>query len=100
MRAVAMLLRTQLRQHWKSWLALAALATVAGGFVLAPASSARRTAAAFPDFTAQHGYDPIGFSAHPLPSLASLPQVSHVTPPLGPVSFPPGCGTGTSPNGT
>ncbi len=96
MRAVAMLLRTQLRQHWKSWLALAALATVAGGFVLAAASTARRTAAAFPDFTAQHGYDAIVYSAHSLPTLASIPEVAQVTPALGPVNFRPGCDTCTS----
>lgn len=96
MRAVAMLLRTQLRQHWKSWLALAALATVAGRFVLAAASTARRTAAAFPDFTAQHGYDAIVYSAHSLPTLASIPEVAQVTPALGPVNFGPGCDTCTS----
>ncbi len=93
MRAVVMLLRAQLRRHWRSWLALAALAMLAGGFVLAAASTARRTAAAFPDFLARHGYDAVIYSAHPLPSLASIPQVATVTAAPGPVEFPGRCDT-------
>jgi hypothetical protein len=89
--AVVMLLRTQLRQHWRSWLALAALVTIAGGFVLAAATTARRTASAFPDFTARHGYDVLIYSSHPLPTLASIPQVAQVTPAPGPVNFNPVC---------
>ena len=48
MRAGAMLLHAQLRQHWKSWLALAALVALVGGFVLAAAATGRRTAARLP----------------------------------------------------
>jgi ABC-type lipoprotein release transport system permease subunit len=92
-RAVVMLLRTQLRRHWRSWLALAALAMLAGGFVLAAASTARRTAAAFPDFLARHGYDAVVYSAHSLPSLASIKQVAQVTAAPGPVGFPGRCDT-------
>ena len=66
MRAVAMLLRAQLRQHWRSWLALAALVTLVGGLVMAAAATARRTAAAFPDFLARHGYHAVVYSSHPL----------------------------------
>ena len=84
MRAVAMLLHAQLRQHWKSWLALAALVTLVGGLVMAAASTGRRTAAAFPGFVARHGYDAVVYSSHPLPSLARIPQVAHVTPAPGP----------------
>src|SRR5262249_42281020 len=62
-RAVAVLLRAQVRQHWKSWLALAALVTLVGGLVMAAASTARRTAAAFPGFLARHGYDAVVYSA-------------------------------------
>ena len=91
MRAVAMLLHAQLRQHWKSWLALAVLVALVGGLVLAAVSTARRTAAAFPGFLARHGYDTVVYSGHPLPSLARLPQVAHVTPAPGPISFAGRC---------
>jgi len=90
-RAVAVLLRTQVRQHWKSWLVLAALVALAGGFVMAAASTARRTIAAFPEFVSRHGYDAIIYSAHQLPALAGIPQVAQVTPALGPANFNPGC---------
>ena len=86
MRAVAMLLHTQLRQHWKSWLAFAALVTLVGGLVMAAAATGRRTAAAFPGFVARHGYDAVVYSSHPLPSLARIPQVAHVTPAPGPIT--------------
>ncbi len=93
MRAVVMLLRSQLRRHWRSWLALAVLAMLAGGFVMAAASTARRTAAAFPEFVARYGYDAVVYSAHPLPSLASIARVALVTAAPGPVEFPGRCDT-------
>ena len=80
MRAVTLLLRAQLRQHGRSWLALAVLVALVGGLVIAAAATGRRTAAAFPGFVAQHGYDAIVYSAHPLPSLSRIPQVTRVTP--------------------
>jgi hypothetical protein len=92
-RAVAVLLRAQLRQHGKSWLALAVLAALAGGFVIAAASTARRTTVAFPGFAARHGYDVIVYSARPLPSLSRLPEVKSVTPALGPVNVVHRCDT-------
>jgi len=76
MRAVVMVLRGRLRQYWKSWLALSALVAVTGGFVLATTVTARRTAAAFPQFVPAHGYDVIVYSGRPLPRLAQLPQVA------------------------
>jgi hypothetical protein len=45
MAAVALVLRVRLRQHWRSWLALAALVALVGGLVMAAAVTARRTAA-------------------------------------------------------
>jgi len=87
-RAVALLLHAQLRRHWKSWLAMAALVTLVGGFVMAAAATGRRTAAALPDFVARHGYDVVVYSAHPLPSLTRIPQVALVTPAPGPVNLP------------
>jgi hypothetical protein len=80
MRAVGMVLRAQLRQHGKSWLALAVLAALAGGLVMAATVTARATAAAFPGFVARYGYDAIVYTARPLPQLARIPQVTQVTP--------------------
>jgi len=45
MRAVGMLLRGQLRQHGKSWLALAMLAALVGGLVMAAVVTAWATTA-------------------------------------------------------
>jgi hypothetical protein len=75
-RAVVMVVQGRFRQYWKSWLALSRLVAVAGGFVLATAVSARRTADAFPQFSARHGYDVIVYSGQPLPQLVRLPHVA------------------------
>ena len=93
MGAVALVLRARLRLHWRSWLALAALVALVGGFVMAAASTGRRTAAALPDFVARHGYDTLVYSSHPLPGLARIPQVALVTPALLPFAFPARCGS-------
>jgi len=89
--AVAVVLHARLRQQWRSWLALAALVALVGGFVMAAAATGRRTAAAFPDFVARHGYDAIVYSGHPLPGLARIPQVALVTPIRAPFAFPGRC---------
>jgi ABC-type lipoprotein release transport system permease subunit len=86
-RAVAMVLRAQLRQHWTSWLALATLVALVGGLAVAAATTGRRTAAAFPDFVARHHYDAIVYTGHPLPSLARIPEVAQVTPAAGPINI-------------
>ena len=91
MGAVVMLLRAQLRQHWKSWLALAALVTLAAGLVMAAVATARRTAAAFPDFVARHGYDAVVFTGHPLPQLARIPQITQLTTTPAPFVAALGC---------
>ena len=75
-----MVVQGRFRQYWKSWLALSLLVAVAGGFVLATAVSARRTADAFPQFAARHGYDVIVYSGQPLPQLARLPHVASALP--------------------
>jgi FtsX-like permease family len=85
-RAVVMVFRGRFRQYWKSWLALSVLVAVAGGFVMAAAAAGRRTAAAFPEFAARHGYDVIVYSGQPRPQLARLPHVASVTPVLVPFS--------------
>jgi hypothetical protein len=91
MEAVSLVLRARLRQHWRSWLALAALVALVGGFVMAAAMTARRTTAAFPGFVARHGYDAIVYSGHPLPGLARIPQVAQVAPIRAPFAFPGRC---------
>ena len=91
MRAVAMVVHVRLRQHWRSWLALAVLVALVGGFVIAAAATGRRTAAAFPGFVARHGYDAIVYSGRPLPGLAHIPQVAQVTPIRAPFAFPGRC---------
>ena len=91
MGAVGLLLRAQLRQHGKSWLALAGLVALVGGLVMAAAATARSTAAAFPDFVARHGYDDIVYTGRPLPQLAKMPSVSRVTPIGAPFVAQLGC---------
>ena len=88
---VAVVLRVRLRQHWRSWLALAALVALVGGFVMAAAATGRRTAAAFPGFVARHGYDAVVYSGRPLPGLARIPRVALVTPVFAPWAFPGRC---------
>ena len=91
MRAVGMVLRAQLRQHGKSWLALAMLAALVGGLVMAATATARATAAAFPGFVARYGYDDVVYTARPLPQLARIPQVTQVTPVRAPWVAAVGC---------
>jgi len=67
MRAAGMVLRARLRQHGKSWLALAVLAALVGGLVMAATATARATAAAFPGFVTRYGHDDIVYTARPLP---------------------------------
>ena len=91
MRAVGMVLRAQLRQHGKSWLALAVLAALVGGLAMAATVTARATAAAFPGFAARYGYDAVVYTARPLPQLAKMPQVTQVTPVRAPWVAAVGC---------
>jgi hypothetical protein len=95
-----LVLHVRLRQHWKSWLALAALVALVGGLVMAAAVTARRTAAAFPAFVARHGYDAIVYSGHPLPGLARIPQVALVTTVPAPFSFVARCLSCSKPIGS
>jgi hypothetical protein len=89
--AVVMVLRARFRQYWKSWLALSLLVAVAGGFVLTAAAAGHRTAAAFPEYRARHGYDVIVYSGQSLQQLTRLPHVSSATPVPVTVSADVGC---------
>jgi ABC-type lipoprotein release transport system permease subunit len=74
-----MLLRSGVRQRWRSWLALTLLTAVVIGVVLAGAQTARRTATAFPRFEAAHGYDSFFYSTTPAPGLSKLPDAASTT---------------------
>ena len=91
MRAVGLLLRAQLRQHGRSWLALAVLAALAGGLVMAATATAWATAAAFPGFVSRYGYDDIVYTPKLLPQLARMPQVTRSVPIRAPFVFAVGC---------
>jgi ABC-type antimicrobial peptide transport system permease subunit len=86
-----LMLQAGARHRWRSWLALTLLTTVVVGFVLAGASTARRTATAFPRFEVAHGYDAFYYSVGPAPRLASLPEVASATRLLAPAVGAPTC---------
>jgi hypothetical protein len=91
MGAVWLVFGAKFRRHWRSWLLLSVLIAMASGFVLASAAAGRRTDSAFPRYVASHGYDAIVYSVGPLPRLARLPQVAHVTPVRMPFYGHPRC---------
>jgi hypothetical protein len=86
MAAVGYRFRAELRDRWRSWLVLAALAGLAGGVVLAALAGARRTDSAYPRFLeSQRAYDVIvvsgrgdffPFAEFDLAELANLPAVT------------------------
>jgi hypothetical protein len=84
MTAVWLVVRAGLRARWRSWLALALVAGVAGGLVSAVTAGARRTDAAYPALVAWSrppdelialgwGQD---FANAPAATVAKLPQVT------------------------
>jgi len=77
--ALGLLLRARLRR-WRGWVSLCLLAGLLSGLVLAAVSAGHRTATAFPQFVAAHGYDALVISAAPMPALAKLPGVASATP--------------------
>ena len=76
MRAVGMVLHAQLRQHGKSWLALAVLVALVGGLVMAAAVTARRDRGRVPGFLARYGYDAVVYSS-PAAAVAGQDAASH-----------------------
>ena len=88
---LGLMLRTGLRQRWRSWLLLALLAAIVIGTVLAGAQTARRTATAFPRYEAAHGYDAFFYSVEQSPKLRSLPEAASTTVVTSPVSGSPTC---------
>lgn len=91
MRALALVVRTELRYRGRSWLALALLVAVVGGVVLGAAAAGRRTASAFPRYERQYGIDAFVYTAQPVPALAALPEVASAVEDLGPANGTPTC---------
>ena len=78
MGAVFLRARTQLRRHWRAWLALALVLGVASGTAMALAIGSRRTEQAFPKFSeAQFGADVVvtGRSSYGLVGAVDLDQL-------------------------
>ena len=78
MDALSLLLRARLRNR-RAWLALCLLVALLSGLVLAAVSAGHRTATAFPQFAAAHGYDAFVITAAPASGLAKMPGVTSVT---------------------
>jgi len=89
--AVTLAFRAELRRRWRSWLAIALLISVVGGFVLAAAAAGRRTESAFPQFVAAHGFDAVVYANRPVPRVAKLPGVVSVTELVTPFNGQPSC---------
>jgi hypothetical protein len=72
-------------------LLLGGLVALTTGLVLAGVSAGRRTAAAFPQFVATHGYDAVAYSSKPLPQIARLSEIRSVTALSAPATAVPSC---------
>ena len=83
--------RAELRRRWRSWLAIAVLISIVGGFVLAAAAAGRRTESAFPRFVAAHGFDVVVYANEPQPMVAKLPGVAAVSQLASPYNGQPTC---------
>jgi len=89
--AFRLVFRAELRRRWRSWLALAVLIAVVGGFVMAAAVAGRRTASAFPRFVAAYGFDSAVYAYQPVPKIAALPEVTSARLVRGPDNGQPTC---------
>ncbi len=91
MDAVWLAFRVELRRRWRSWLVIALLVSIVGGFVLAAAAAGRRTESAFPRFVTAHGFDVVVYANEPQPGIAKLPGVAFVTELTSPYNGQPTC---------
>ncbi len=89
--ALWLVFRAEWRRRWRSWLALAALVALVGGVVLGAAAAGRRTASAFPNFAAAHGFDAAVYTDESTPNIAALPEVAHSTTIFGVDTGEPEC---------
>src|SRR5215471_7763107 len=79
MAAVRMRFAVELRSHWRAWLAVALLAGLAGGILVATAASARRTDSALARYQAAYDFRNArvwGSNAESLVTFKTLPQVA------------------------
>ena len=91
MGAVAFVFRAELRGRWRSWLAIALLVAVVGGFVLAATAAGRRTTSAYPQFVATYGYDATVFATRQVPQLERFATVASATAMVSPSNGQPTC---------
>ena len=85
LRVVGVVVWSQFRTRWRSWLAVVILISVVGGVVLAAVAAGRRTESAFPGFVRAHGFDADVFSTAPIgQKISQLPGVRAVTEAVGP----------------
>jgi FtsX-like permease family len=89
--AVTFAFRAELRNRWRSWLAIALLIGIVGGFVLFATAAGRRTNNAYPQFVDKYGYDATVFATQALPQLLKLPTVSSATAMVSPSNGQPSC---------
>jgi ABC-type lipoprotein release transport system permease subunit len=88
---VTMLFRTEFFHRWRSWLYLALLVALVSGLVLAGIAAGRQTASAYPRYLATYGSDAEVFGYKPIPTIASLPEVTLSKSALIPANGPPAC---------
>ncbi|HEY5025997.1 MAG TPA: ABC transporter permease [Acidimicrobiales bacterium] len=91
MGAIRFALRAQWRIRWRSWLVIAVLISVVGGFVLAATAAGQRTQSAFPSFVSRHGFDVILYTNQPEPKIVTLPGVTSATELVLPNNGQPTC---------
>jgi hypothetical protein len=89
--AVTFVLRASLRDRWRSWLVIALLITLVGGFVMAAVAAGRRTDSAFPRFVTAYGFDATVYTNHAVPQLKRLPDVASATGVFSPSNGQPRC---------
>ena len=98
--ALATLFGAELRNRSRSWLFVAFLVAIVSGTVLAGLAAGQRTASAYPRFVASHGFDAYAFSLHPIPGIASLPDVTSSVLMRSPSAGDPSCSCGRTINPT
>lgn len=91
MAVLAMLLKANVRQRWRSWLTLSLLVALVSGVILVTAATGRRTDAAFGSYLAEYGHDAFLYSVQPVPRIAALPEVASATLVQIPASGSPTC---------
>ena len=91
MRAIGLVFRAQVRNRWRSWLAIVILISLVSGVIMAAAAAGRRTESAFPSFVAAHGFDAELYSSRPISGISRLPGVKAVTAGIGPDNGEPVC---------